>query len=186
MRKKLLALATISLFSNPILAKDTPEHLAPQATTEIKKSWSFSKWLSEGFQETMKRMETEFEKLKKEFAKIKLFGPQVKTWKDKDKKLYYIRVELPGYEKENISISLDTAKKKKKQILTITGFKKVIEKDPTGKKVEKEEEKFTWSETLPKGVRGKKADAELKDGVLEVKIPMEIKEEADKIEIKIR
>ncbi|MBU1007503.1 Hsp20/alpha crystallin family protein [Candidatus Dependentiae bacterium] len=180
MEKKLLVITITILLSSPAYA-------GQPVSKEEKTPWNFSAWLSEGFQKTMDRMEQEFEKLKQEFSKIKLFGPQVKTHEDKEKKQYNIEVKLSGYQKEKISIALDVPKgKEKQQIMTITASKEIIEKDPAGKKIETKEEKFEWSETLPKGANGQKATAQFKDGILLIQMPLEIKEQVETVTITVR
>jgi len=97
---------------------------------------------------------------------------------EKDGK-YYLTAELPGIEKENISITIENG------YVTLSG-----------KKAEKKEEKgsdyylketsygsFSRSFKLPGKVAEEKVNASYKDGVLTVEMPHEEEAETKKIEI---
>jgi len=176
MKKQIVACIMILFLSTAAYAKEEMQPLC---------GWSFSRWLSDGFQNIMERMEQDFKKLKEEFSKIKLFGPKTTTWYDEKNKLYKVQIELPGYEKDDIEVSVDTTEEKK-QILMIRAAKKFVEKDLEGKEITKESKTFKWSETLPADAKGHETTANYKDGILLLEIPVEVKEKTKVVTIKIK
>jgi HSP20 family protein len=108
------------------------------------------------------------------------FIPAVNTREADD--AYYIEVDLPGVKKEDISINVDD------NVLTISGERKIEEerKDEEFYRVESVYGKFERSFTLPEDVDADKIEAEVKDGVLTIRIPKaQVVEKAPKkIEIK--
>ena len=132
----------------------------------------------------------ELEELREQFSKLLnvqesqtrdiAFVPTVNTREADD--AYYIEVDLPGVEKENININVD------ENTLTISGERKVKDehKEDNFYKVESVYGKFERSFSLPEDVDTDKIEAEHKNGVLEIKIPKVAKVEKTpkKIEIK--
>jgi len=131
----------------------------------------------------------ELEELREQFSKLLnaqetqrdiAFVPTVNTREADD--AYYIEVDLPGIEKEDININVD------ENTLTISGERKVKEehKEDNFYKVESVYGKFERSFSLPEDVDTDKIEAEHKNGVLEIKIPKVAKVEKTpkKIEIK--
>jgi HSP20 family protein len=90
-----------------------------------------------------------------------------------------VKAELPGMKKEDIDIELT------EDVITLSGEKKKEEK--VEKKnyysIERSYGSFTRSFRLPADVKTDKADAQFKDGILEIKIPKT--EEAKKRKIKV-
>ncbi|MCP4106996.1 MAG: Hsp20/alpha crystallin family protein [Desulfobacteraceae bacterium] len=80
---------------------------------------------------------------------------------------YVISAELPGLDKENISVDL------KDRVLTLRGERSCEDEKKEDKYFRKERAygKFQRVFTLPGGVDSKKIAAEYKDGVLKVNIP---------------
>jgi len=116
----------------------------------------------------------------KEDRKDLAFIPTVNTREGDD--AYYIEVDLPGVEKEDINIDVNN------EILTISGVRRLKEeqKEESFYKVESMYGKFERSFSLPEDVDTDKIEAEQKNGVLEIKIPKVAKVEKTpkKIEIK--
>ena len=108
------------------------------------------------------------------------FVPAVNTREADD--AYYVEVDLPGVEKEDISIDV------KDNVLTISGERKLEEerKEDEFYRVESFYGKFERSFSLPEDVDADKIEAEAKDGVLTVKIPkaQSVDKAPKKIEIK--
>jgi HSP20 family protein len=107
------------------------------------------------------------------------FVPAVNTREGKD--AYYVDVDLPGVEKEDVDISVD------KNILTVSGkreTKEEIKKDDYYR-IESAYGTFSRSFTLPENVDVDKIKATNEDGVLEIVIPKQevVKDTTKKIEI---
>lgn len=97
---------------------------------------------------------------------------------EKDGK-YYLTAELPGIEKENISITVEDG------YITLSG-KKEEKKEEKGSDYYLKETRygsFSRSFRLPGKVAEDKVDATYKDGVLTVEMPHEEETETKKIEI---
>ena len=93
---------------------------------------------------------------------------------------YVVKAELPGIEKDDISIDIDN------DVVTISGKKesKHEEKDTNYYLKESRYGSFSRSFRLPSEVQEDKVDATMKDGVLNVVIPLKKSPKARKIEIK--
>ena len=108
------------------------------------------------------------------------FIPAVNTREADD--AYYIEVDLPGVDKEDITIDVD------ENTLTIKGERKVKEelKDANFYKVESIYGKFERSFTLPEDADIEHIEATTKNGVLIIKIPKltKVEKTPKKIEIK--
>jgi len=109
------------------------------------------------------------------------FSPLINT--REDEKFYYVEVELPGVEKENISIEIEddllviSGERKMKKELTEDGYFKIESSFGT----------FSRSFSLPENVEIQKIEAVSNDGILEVKIPKKENssvQKVKKIEIK--
>jgi HSP20 family protein len=102
------------------------------------------------------------------------FTPAVDIFEDKDS--IHVKVELPGLKAENVNVHVEN------QLLTISGERKLEnEESGTGKangyhRVERSYGSFTRSFSLPSNVSGDRIEADMKDGILDVKLPK--KEEA--------
>ena len=112
------------------------------------------------------------------------FSDQKQEWKPvvdiikKDGKLI-VAAELPGVNKENISIDVN------KDVLTLKGERKYEneEKEADYYRRERVSGSFSRSFVLPSGVSTEEINAEYKDGILKIEIPEVQKEEAKQITI---
>ena len=117
--------------------------------------------------------------LKEDDTTISAFTPVVNTREGEF--AYHIDVDLPGVNKEDISIDIDDGK------LTISGERKIKEeiKEEDYYKVETSFGKFQRFFTIPKNVDIENITASSDNGVLEVVIPkLEKEKNKKKIEIK--
>ena len=97
------------------------------------------------------------------------------------KEEYVFKVELPGLSKDDISIEFENG------ILTIKG-EKTAEKDVKEENFHRFERSFgifCRSFTLPKNIDDKKIKANMKDGILELKVPKAEEAKAKNININI-
>ena len=108
---------------------------------------------------------------------ISSFAPTVNT--REDEKAYYVEVDLPGVNKEDIRVDVN------KDSLTISGERKHKEevKEESYYKLESFFGKFQRSFTLPENIDSDAIEAKCDSGVLEVVIPKIAPKEAKKIEI---
>jgi HSP20 family protein len=92
---------------------------------------------------------------------------------------YEITAELPGVKPENVDVKLENG------ILTLSGSRHFESKDERDgyHRVERRYGAFTRSFSLPNEVRGEEITAELKDGVLTVKVPKDARVLARKIPV---
>jgi HSP20 family protein len=96
-----------------------------------------------------------------------------------DEKAYYVEVDLPGVNKEDIHVDVN------KDNLTISGERKYKEevKEENYYKLESFFGKFQRSFTLPESIDSDAIEAKCDNGVLEVTIPKVTPKEAKKIQI---
>jgi HSP20 family protein len=95
---------------------------------------------------------------------------------------YLVKVELPGVEKNDVSITLES------NILTIKGTKQQ-EKNEKGKeyhRVERTYGAFQRSFTLPTTVKADSIEAVFKDGILSVTLPKADEAKPRQIEVKVK
>jgi len=95
---------------------------------------------------------------------------------------YIVKMELPGVNKDDVKISLES------NILTIKGEKKQ-EKEEKSKnlhRVERSYGSFQRSFTLPMTVKSDKIDAVFKDGVLSISLPKAEEAKPKQIEVKVK
>ena len=95
---------------------------------------------------------------------------------------YTVKMELPGVNKEDVKINLES------NILTIKGEKKQEkeEKDKNLHRVERSYGSFQRSFTLPTTVKSDKIDAVFKDGVLSISLPKAEEAKPKQIEVKVK
>jgi len=95
---------------------------------------------------------------------------------------YLVKVELPGVNKEDVKITLES------NILTIRGEKKQEheEKGKSFHRVERSYGSFQRSFTLPTTVKSDKIDAVYKDGVLHISLPKAEESRPKQIEVKVK
>jgi HSP20 family protein len=142
--------------------------------------WSSPKeierWFEEFFEEPFPRMWRRFPSLKR-LRELEGISPAVDMYDKKDE--IVVKAEVPGVEKENISISLTD------NTLTIKGeIKKEEEvKEEDYYYAERSYGSFSRTLTLPAKVQADKVKASFKNGVLEIHLPKA--EEAKPKEIKV-
>lgn len=95
---------------------------------------------------------------------------------------YVVKVELPGVEKEDVKISVES------NILTIRGEKKQEkeEKNKSFHRVERSYGSFQRSFTLPSTVKNDKIDALFNSGILTITMPKSEESKPKQIEVKVR
>jgi HSP20 family protein len=95
---------------------------------------------------------------------------------------YLVKVELPGVNKEDVKITLES------NILTIRGEKKQEKetKNENYHRVERNYGSFQRSFTLPTVVKSDKIDAVYKDGVLSISLPKAEEAKPKQIEVKVK
>ncbi|GAB6074845.1 Hsp20/alpha crystallin family protein [Nautilia lithotrophica] len=110
--------------------------------------------------------------------KVESFTPAVNE--KVDEKGYYLEIDLPGVEKENIEISVNEG------ILTISGERKLERKEEKENytRIESFFGRFERSFKLPADADADNIEAKYENGVLKLFIPKRPKPEGKKIEIK--
>ncbi len=125
----------------------------------------------------------EFEKILQEwpgYQNVRSFVPAVDVYQDSDN--VYIDTPLPGININDVTISVEN------DVLTIAGNRehKSEVDDKNYYRQEVRYGSFHRSVSLPASVNGDKAEAEYKDGVLQVTIPKEERAKPKKITIKTK
>ncbi len=110
--------------------------------------------------------------------KVETFTPAVNE--KVDEKGYYLEIDLPGVEKENIEISVNEG------VLTIAGERKLERKEEKENytRIESFFGRFERSFKLPSDADSENIEAKYENGVLKLFIPKRPKPEGKKIEIK--
>ncbi len=95
---------------------------------------------------------------------------------------YVVKMELPGVNKEDVKISLES------NILTIKGEKKQEkeEKNRNVHRLERSYGSFQRSFTLPTTVKSDKIEATFKDGVLSISLPKAEEARPKQIEVRVK
>jgi len=93
---------------------------------------------------------------------------------------FSIKAELPGVEKDDVSINID------KGVLTIKGEKKTETEDKKRHRVECSYGSFVRSFTLPQSVNVDDVEAEYNNGILNLTIPKSEEAKPKEIEVKIK
>jgi HSP20 family protein len=95
---------------------------------------------------------------------------------------YVVKVELPGVNKEDVKITLES------NILTIRGDKKQEKetKNENYHRIERSYGSFQRSFTLPTTVKNEKIDAVYKDGILSILLPKAEEAKPKRIEVKVK
>jgi HSP20 family protein len=95
---------------------------------------------------------------------------------------YVVKVELPGVNKEDVKITLES------NILTIRGEKKQEKetKKENYQRIERSYGSFQRSFTLPTTVKSEKIDAVYKDGILQIALPKAEEAKPKQIEVKVK
>ncbi len=141
-------------------------------------------WPSEltGFQREMNRLFDNFLRpgWQDSDTALSVWSPAVDIAEHEDE--YRVNVELPGVEKNDVSITLES------NILTIRGTKKQ-EKEEKGReyhRVERTYGSFHRSFTLPTTVKADKINATFRDGILSVTLPKAEEAKPKQIEVKVQ
>lgn len=111
-------------------------------------------------------------------AQALAFRPAVDIVEGKD--AIWLKAELPGVKTEDVHIEVE------KNVLTLRGERKneeKVEKD-NFYRYERRFGQFARSFVLPENVDGNAIDAEMKDGILTVRLPKKAAEQPRKIEVK--
>jgi HSP20 family protein len=116
--------------------------------------------------------------INKPVQKVESFTPAVNE--KVDEKGYYLEIDLPGVEKDNIEISVNEG------ILTISGERKLERKEEKENytRIESFFGRFERSFKLPADADSDNIEAKYENGVLKLFIPKRPKPEGKKIEIK--
>jgi HSP20 family protein len=93
---------------------------------------------------------------------------------------FSIKAELPGVEKDDVSINID------KGVLTIKGEKKTETEDKKRHRVECSYGSFVRSFTLPQSINVDEVEAEYNNGILNLTIPKSEEAKPKEIEVKIK
>ncbi len=99
---------------------------------------------------------------------------------DETEDAFSIKAELPGVEKDDVSINID------KGVLTIKGEKKTETEDKKRHRVECSYGSFVRSFTLPQSVNVDDVEAEYNNGILNLTIPKSEEAKPKEIEVKIK
>lgn len=163
--------------------------------------WSFSRWFSEGFHNIMHRIERDVTKLKREVAKLNLLGPKITRRVDKQKNIIFLDIELPGYDEEDIKVTIEVKGKVKKLFVKANKDEAATKTTPvvmhvtssikTPSLVKKqtstsEGEAFLLKEKLPKNVIEDQAAWTYEKGILRIELPFKKKSSKKRNIVKIR
>ncbi len=106
------------------------------------------------------------------------FVPPVDIYEDND--AIFVKAELPGVKPEDVQLHVEN------NILTLTGERKLEKEDKREgyHRVERTYGAFTRSFALPNNVAADQVEAEMTDGVLNVKIPKKAEAQPKRIQVK--
>jgi len=93
---------------------------------------------------------------------------------------FIVKAELPGVEKDDVSVNIDNG------VLTIKGEKKTATEDKKRHRVECTYGSFVRSFTLPQAIKTEKVEAKYKNGILNLTIPKSEEEKPKQIAIKVK
>ena len=99
---------------------------------------------------------------------------------DETEDAFVVKAELPGVEKDDVTVNIDNG------ILTIKGEKKIETEDKKHHRVECTYGSFVRSFTLPQEIKAEKIEAEYKNGVLTLTIPKSEEVKPQQIEVKVK
>lgn len=134
----------------------------------------FDHFFHHGWMNPFRGAETLFPELS-EFSREKM--PRVDVIERDDE--VFVRAEVPGYAKEDLSISLT------EDAVTLSGKTRHEEKEEKGNyhRMEIHSGEFSRTLRMPAGVDGAKSSAKFKDGVLELTLPKLRKSERHTVKI---
>jgi len=99
---------------------------------------------------------------------------------DESEEAFTIKAELPGVEKEDVSVHIENS------VLTIRGEKKTETPDKKRHRVECAYGSFIRSFTLPQAVNVDEVKAEYKNGILNLTVPKSAAAKPKQIDVKIK
>jgi len=109
-----------------------------------------------------------------------LWAPEVEL--EEEGNQLRVRIDLPGIARDNVKVDIN------ENLLTIQGERREERKEGGEKKgfrrTERRYGSFYRSVLLPEGVDAEKAEARMKDGVLEVTLPLTAPKQAKRLEIR--
>jgi HSP20 family protein len=110
----------------------------------------------------------------------RVWAPRIDLVREEER--IVVQAEIPGIKPEDVDISVEG------DVLTISGRHEQTkeEKDKHFLRRERRYGSFSRSMPLPHGVDPEQIEADYKDGVLEVSIPVPAEKEAKKIQVKAR
>ena len=110
--------------------------------------------------------------------RVASFSPAVDIFEDKD--AIYVKAELPGVKAEEVNVHVEN------NILTLSGERKLEKNDAREgyHRIERVYGTFTRSFALPNNVAADQVEAEMTDGVLNVKIPKRTEAQPKKIAVR--
>lgn len=165
MKKIILALALATAFAQPANATGFFDWFSSKDDSSIDDSSIFER-ARKSITESIEKMEESFLEFRQELSE-QLYTPKVTSDYDTKKGVYFVEVELPGYEEKEIRIQAKISKDER--MLTIKASK---EKTTNSKQ---EKSSFQTTRTLPKNVHPEKANWTYKKGVLRIEMPTEAK-----------
>ncbi len=156
----ILALTLATAFAQPVEAAGFFDWFSSKDDSSIFES------VKKSINESIEKMEESFLEFRQELSE-QLYTPKITSDYDTKKSVYFVEVELPGYEEKEISIQAKISKDER--MLTIKASRE--------KKIDSKQEKasFQTTRTLPKNVHPEKATWEYEKGVLRVEMPTEAK-----------
>jgi HSP20 family protein len=97
-----------------------------------------------------------------------VFAPPVDIYEDND--AFHLKVELPGMQSKDVHVSVENG------VLTVRGERKLEKENERDgyHRIERSYGGFARSFTLPKTVNGEQLEAEMRDGVLSLRLPKQV------------
>jgi HSP20 family protein len=107
-----------------------------------------------------------------------VFAPPVDIYEDKD--AFHLKVELPGMTSNDVHVSVENG------VLTVRGERKLEKENERDgyHRIERSYGSFARSFTLPKTVDGEHLEAEMRDGVLSLRLPKQAAPQPRRIPIR--
>jgi HSP20 family protein len=108
------------------------------------------------------------------------FTPAVDIYEDKE--AIYVKAEVPGVKADDVHINVEN------NVLTIRGERRLENEDKQNgyHRIERAYGSFTRSFAVPSTVTTENVDAEIKDGVLTLKLPKRAEAQPRRIQVKSR
>jgi HSP20 family protein len=111
-------------------------------------------------------------------ARRGVFAPPVDIYEDKD--AFHLKVELPGMTSNDVHVSVENG------VLTVRGERKLEKENERHgyHRIERSYGGFARSFTLPKTVDGEHLEAEMRDGILSLRLPKQAAPQPKRIPIR--